>query len=503
MRISSPWLDGPVPAGYWDLRAHRRDYLCWLGQQLGYQSWEDWYQVSTDDVKRNRGGGLMAMYWRSSIIVGLQDCFPEYAWKEWLFNACPRSFWRDRRNHRRYLDWLAEQIGIVRPEDWYDIANEDFGRHGGGALLGYYDWTISTAVISNFPECDWKEWMFRKTPKGFWEVRRNRRRYLKWLGQELGFRRANEWYRVTREDIYQHYGNTPLKMFAGSPYRLLKDAFPRYDWQEWMFARVPDEFWNSPANRRRYMDWLGKQLGCSQPEDWYQVRRVDFVNHFAAGYLASGVSHFDLLREYVPDLDWSGSRADRISRANAGGRGSDEVPSETRPRRSPAARGAVGEPAISRVARHASRNPTGADNHSDRTYAADGVRSDPSRKRSSMGQSHDELRLRRRKMARAVAGGLTVSQAAERFEVSDGTIRRACAENNIPPRRAGRRTGESLTLQILAALINTRKSQETIASELETTQQKVEQVASEARRVGIRLHPKRPLPRDESFGERS
>lgn len=94
-------------------------------------------------------------------------------------------------------------------------------------------------------------------------------------------------------------------------------------------------------------------------------------------------------------------------------------------------------------------------------------------------------------MAEAVATGLTVSRVAERFGVSYGTVQRACIEHNVTPRLGGRRPGGSLTIRILAALINTSKTQAAIAEELDVTHQRVNQIATEARRAGIRLHPKR------------
>lgn len=55
------WLDGRVPQGYWTLAAHRRGYMIWLGRQLGFKQFEDWYRLQVADFKRHRGGGLLAV----------------------------------------------------------------------------------------------------------------------------------------------------------------------------------------------------------------------------------------------------------------------------------------------------------------------------------------------------------------------------------------------------------------------------------------------------------
>ena len=100
------WLDGKVPTNYWERPTNRRLYVRWLGHTLGFQSMEDWYRVTTDDFKRNHGGGVLGRYWNDSAIVAVKECFPDYDWKEWLFSLAPRHFWEDPENHRKYMQWL-------------------------------------------------------------------------------------------------------------------------------------------------------------------------------------------------------------------------------------------------------------------------------------------------------------------------------------------------------------------------------------------------------------
>jgi hypothetical protein len=140
------WLDGPVPSGYWDHLKNRRLYVRWLGQKLGFRKQEDWYRISTDDFKRNSGGGVLEQHWNRSAIGAVKECFPDYDWKEWLFRISPRHFWKDPRNHRRYMKWLGQALGIRRPSDWYGVTNQDFNDNKGGAFLLYYDSTVSIEV---------------------------------------------------------------------------------------------------------------------------------------------------------------------------------------------------------------------------------------------------------------------------------------------------------------------------------------------------------------------
>lgn len=291
------WLEGPVPAGFWLSSENQRRYLIWLGQTLGYRVLNDYYQIQTSDFRANRGSGALLHCWGSSSVTAVITTFPDQQWHEWLFVSCPRSFWADPENHRRYMKWFGEQCGIRKPDDWYNVTNRDFRKLKGGAFLLHYDSTISEAVKAYLPQRNWNEWQFGKTPKGFWKNPTNRQRYMKWLGKRLGCRSMDDWYNVTRQDFERNYGNQLIKHYNGSPLAAVTECFPDRPWLEWKFARVPVGFWKKKANRERYLDWLEKQLKIRKPEDWDRVRRLDLKNNFGGGLLAMYRSINTLLKK--------------------------------------------------------------------------------------------------------------------------------------------------------------------------------------------------------------
>jgi hypothetical protein len=339
-RDEAIWLDGRVPNGYWDQPAHRRRYLRWLGQQLGVRHRQDWYQITTDDFKKHAGGGLLH-HWSDSAIRAVQDIYRDYDWKEWMFQTAPRRFWHDVRNHRLFMEWLEKRLGIREPSDWYRVTNQDFREHGGGAFLLHYDSTVSAAIMSYLPDYDWKEWMFEKTPKGFWEQRKNRRRYLEWLGEKLGYQSWDDWHAVTTSDFTDNYGNQFLKRCGGSPVAALRDGFPRRTWHEWKFARVPAGFWEDLDNCKRYVRWLAKRLKIRRLQDWQRVRRRDVLENYGGGLLAMYRSHWELLAKCVPGLQSGPAAAGKQPaqrRRRTGGRGAGIAPSparQPRPTRKP------------------------------------------------------------------------------------------------------------------------------------------------------------------------
>jgi hypothetical protein len=278
------WLDARVPAGYWDLRENRTTYLHWLGQQLGFQAYEDWYQLVAADFSKHRGLGVFK-YWNSSPVMALRDVFPDYDWKEWLSRSTSQRFWQKISNQRRYIDWLGRQLGFADWKDWYQVTNVDFQENHGASLLHFYDHTVSQVVMRLMPERDWQEWLFHRIPDHFWRQKRNCRRYLNWLGRRLGFQKWSDWYAVRKKDFLRHHGKTFLEGYGMNPCRALQEHVPEYDWKEWLFAKVPSGFWGDRRNRKRYLDWLGKQLGFVDAQQWRLVRRRDLIDHRGGGLM--------------------------------------------------------------------------------------------------------------------------------------------------------------------------------------------------------------------------
>jgi len=302
LELAPVWTEPRVPNGFWDGLSNRRQYMRWLGKRLGFRKPKDWYHITTNDFKRNRGGSVLMTHWGSSAIAAVMQCFPDDDWQEWLFGIAPRHFWQDRKNHRRYMKWLGEQLGYRSAADWYQVTNQDFKDHKGGAFLIQYNSTVSAAVMAYKPSYDWKEWLFSTTPKEFWRSKKNRQRYMRWLAGRLGFEHPSDWYGVKDSDFRKNSGKELLTLCGNSPMAVVMDCYPRRTWYEWMFARVPVGFWKKRQNRLRYVEWLGKRLRIKRPEDWSNVRRRDICDNHGGALLARYRSYTDLLSECVPRL---------------------------------------------------------------------------------------------------------------------------------------------------------------------------------------------------------
>ena len=312
-RIDPVWLFGSVPNGFWHEPENRRSFLIWLSHRLGFRQLIDLYRLTYEAIAEHHGASVAGAWWHSSPVYAVKECFPGYDWEEWQFTQAPMTFWKSARNRRRYIRWLGRQLGFRRPADWYRITTEDFQNNRGGTLLLEYDSSVSATVMACFPRYHWKEWMFSRRCMGFWDDPANCRRYMRWLGKRLGYRRPDDWYKVKLTDFTENYGRPLVRRYRDSAAATVMAIVPRKRWHEWMFTRVPPGFWDDFDNRKRYIKWLGKRLGYRRTADWAGVRRSDFNGNFGGSLIGMYPAYRDLLKECFPDWDWEQYRRQNLT----------------------------------------------------------------------------------------------------------------------------------------------------------------------------------------------
>src|SRR2546422_859045 len=138
----------------------------------------------------------------------------------WLYGPVPAGFWEVGENRRLYLDWLGAQLGFQRPADWYQLSTAHLIEHHGRSLLLKFRGLPVAIVKEYLPHEPWQEWRFQQTPNGFWNLPTNRRRYMRWLGQHLGFCRPEDWYPLSAQQLRRWHGGGLLAKFGGSPFAI-------------------------------------------------------------------------------------------------------------------------------------------------------------------------------------------------------------------------------------------------------------------------------------------
>ena len=281
--------NGKVKNGAWKVIKNHKIYADWLGETLGYKKPEDWYQINLKLIKDNYGAGLLTHYYHDSPSLFVKTMFPDYEWFEWLFTVTPNGFWKDVKNHKRYIKWLGEKLEYKEPEDWYQITNKLINDNSGcGLIKNYYKSNIKLFMKAMFPNYEWFEWLFSDVGHNFWKDVKNHKRYIKWLGEKLGYEKSEDWYQITQKLIHDNSGAGLLYLYySASPFLFVKTMFPNDEWFEWLFNVAPTGTWEDVKNHKRYAKWLGKKLGYKEPKDWYQITLKLVHNNYGAGLLVT------------------------------------------------------------------------------------------------------------------------------------------------------------------------------------------------------------------------
>jgi len=300
------WRFVKLPRNFFKKRRNLVRYLDWLGTELGFTSNEDWYTLDYATLRRTGGGAMIKAY--GSIPSMLRVYRPDYDWKEWLFENHQRNFWRSKANERRYLDWLATELGFRTNEDWYRIKRADIYAHQGRGFLAHVGQNYVKALLRLLPERKFLPWRFVQAPWGFWDSRENCRSYLKWLAGKLGIRRPEDWYAVHDSDFEVNDGATLLAKNGYSPSQVVLRYYPELDLKPWLFVRAPKDWFASEVNRRTYLDWLFHHLGYKTTDDWYRISAEDFLANSGAALLERyGRSPSRVVREVLHEkrlLPW-------------------------------------------------------------------------------------------------------------------------------------------------------------------------------------------------------
>jgi hypothetical protein len=86
----------------------------------------------------------------------------------------------------------------------------------------------------------------------------------------LNIKEMSDWYKISQKDL-RSLGNGLSKKYHNSPSRLLAEVYPEHDWLPWKFDKCPQKYWDNVNNKRKFLDWAGKQLNVKEMGDWYKV----------------------------------------------------------------------------------------------------------------------------------------------------------------------------------------------------------------------------------------
>jgi hypothetical protein len=220
------WRLHHVPIGYWQNETHQKEFLDWALKELGYEKLDDWYGVDASDLAKIGGGASLMSIYRDNLCKVLMTVYHEHDWKPWKFKYMPKLYWEDVKNQRSYLELLAKDMEVFKPEDWYKVKTSN--GFAPGFLKKYTSHIVGLQSV--FPEYNWQMWRFDKVPRMYWDNEGNVRAYMQWFADKMNIHVLEDWKKVTTTQLYLSRGKTLLCKYKGIR-PLLDMAFPQLEFQ--------------------------------------------------------------------------------------------------------------------------------------------------------------------------------------------------------------------------------------------------------------------------------
>jgi hypothetical protein len=331
------WLFKQVNRQYWDTLSNQKSFFDWARSQLekksgsaaspatttatttndgddddGELSW--WYNVTAQDLDEYGGRSLIETRYHGSLHAALSAVYPHHSWRPWKFRHVSSGVWKHLPHQRAVFDemlplLLNQSLSLtttpISMDRWYEVtlsqirnmskssslSSPPSGRRGGrrvsqstsqssptaqavlSILSGHYNNSLSSALITIYPQHAWQPWRFTQVPLGYWNNMENQRAFFEWLRGELHIHSYEDWYHVSAAQVAAVKGGKHLisRLYAGSLPTALSRVYPDVKWDMWRFKRLPKRMWdNNPQHLTDYFHWLEEQLNITEKDQWYQ-----------------------------------------------------------------------------------------------------------------------------------------------------------------------------------------------------------------------------------------
>jgi hypothetical protein len=208
----------------------------WLYIQKSFNSINDWYKLEQKDFFDYSGRGLYS-YYNCYTLKILEDTYPNIEWYGWLFRLTPNGFWNDLENQKKYMKWLENKLSIKTLDDWYNYDGKIIeDNHGIGLIANQYNSSLHKLLYSLYPEYKFILYKFKIAPHKYWMNKENIINYLNDLYNYKKFTNIEDWYKITRNDFVEYYGNGLLDRY-GSHMKIIIDNI-NYNWNKLKFIKA-------------------------------------------------------------------------------------------------------------------------------------------------------------------------------------------------------------------------------------------------------------------------
>lgn len=197
--------------------------------------------------------------------------------------------WESPANRVRFMDSVAKELGLSRPEDWSKVRQRDLRRLGGSGLMARYNNSLATALADVYKmQPRTAAALVSQKPRGYWGARENRLAFKEFVEREHNISGVEGWRKITHTHIRKLGGAGLLKEYNDSMLQLVQDlvegAAGKQPFE--IRDRVPNCYWEKHEHRRAFLSYVTARLGMEDPSSWGQLKNADVRRMGGRGLLA-------------------------------------------------------------------------------------------------------------------------------------------------------------------------------------------------------------------------
>eukprot|EP01114_Cavostelium_apophysatum_P023123 TRINITY_DN8611_c0_g1_i1.p1 TRINITY_DN8611_c0_g1~~TRINITY_DN8611_c0_g1_i1.p1 ORF type:complete len:602 (+),score=131.87 TRINITY_DN8611_c0_g1_i1:58-1863(+) len=275
-----------VRPGYWSDKGRQRAFFDKLGKKLFIEKWQDWYNVSKDDIRSESQGTAILHHFNNSRKKALQSAYPEHPW---LFTT-----------------FKTNSVGSETPQVLFArTIKELFPQH---------------EVASNYSDSQLKDFdqkldvYIPALKLGFCYSP------FEFRGDRINFIKASKANGITTIVVPHWWDNTRESLLA-----TIHAARPDVvQLPPPGSTPIQNEMWLEPSYLRRFLEKLASRFSVKKPEDWYFITLDNFIQNGGAETVKTFRKYFknddvliQMLKVAYPEQQWERSNFEVKSRAQA------------------------------------------------------------------------------------------------------------------------------------------------------------------------------------------
>jgi hypothetical protein len=184
----------------------------------------------------------------------LKRVYPDQQWKE-MRSTKAKGYWNDLANQKAFLERVAAELKIQKPEDWYFVKLETLYKMGGSFILYHYKGSL---------------------------LRGMKYEIVSDLLSHYCSRLMHQAATIVQKKIQYNLYDKPCCLICLT-LKALSAIYPEHQWKSATTNRVKG-YWNNRDNIRSFFDTLASKLNITQPEEWYFIR-ADTVEKMGGSFL--------------------------------------------------------------------------------------------------------------------------------------------------------------------------------------------------------------------------